>query len=218
MYLFVCLYPYSSLSIFLYPYSSLFIFLSPYSSLFIFLSPYSSLFIFLYPYSSLFIFLYSYSSLFIFLYSYVSIRISLLAFLYSYFLVGCIILVGSLTLSSSFFLQRNDFNGLMAVLSGLSSIAVQRLSEHWKRIPSKSLTEYKDLEALMSPAAGSLSFPFTSTARLSLRCTSSQLHYCFPAALCDSLYSSSRSPLSTLLLALLSRRLHYSPFRNTHLS
>tara|TARA_R110002050_G_scaffold265784_1_gene406978 strand:+ start:120 stop:671 length:552 start_codon:yes stop_codon:yes gene_type:complete len=50
--------------------------------------------------------------------------------------------------------QLNDFNGLMAVLSGLNNVAVQRLRYVWKEIPNKKRHVFDSLEEMMSTLNG----------------------------------------------------------------
>jgi hypothetical protein len=46
----------------------------------------------------------------------------------------------------------NNFDSLLAVLSGLSNPAVFRLTQLWNEISDRSLKDFKSLEELMSPA------------------------------------------------------------------
>ncbi|KNC54644.1 uncharacterized protein AMSG_01497 [Thecamonas trahens ATCC 50062] len=55
-----------------------------------------------------------------------------------------------ITLGKEFYDHRN-FNGLMAVISGLNLASVQRLKKTWAGLPSKSLATLHQLEAVMSP-------------------------------------------------------------------
>lgn len=45
-----------------------------------------------------------------------------------------------------------NYNGLMEIISGLSSIDVQRLVNAWKLVPEKQTTRLKKLESLISPS------------------------------------------------------------------
>tara|TARA_R110002050_G_scaffold193640_3_gene328668 strand:+ start:584 stop:1621 length:1038 start_codon:yes stop_codon:yes gene_type:complete len=50
--------------------------------------------------------------------------------------------------------KLNDFNGMLAIISGLGNVAVQRLKKAWGGIPSKMLTKFENMSALMAPIGG----------------------------------------------------------------
>ena len=50
--------------------------------------------------------------------------------------------------------KSNDFNGLLAVISGLCNSSIQRLTQAWKKVSSKHMQMKTSFEELMSPVDG----------------------------------------------------------------
>ena len=47
-----------------------------------------------------------------------------------------------------------DFNGLMAIMAGLGSVAISRLKRDWKELPVKQRQTWQNFEELMSQKKG----------------------------------------------------------------
>ena len=53
---------------------------------------------------------------------------------------------------------QNNYNSLFAILSGLSNVAVSRMQNTWRKVPSKMVSEYEDLSKLMDPSRNMKSY------------------------------------------------------------
>ena len=57
----------------------------------------------------------------------------------------------------------NNFDMLMAVMSGLGNVAVTRLNKLWADLPVKHRQKFEQIDDLLSPAGSTYSLPLFLT-------------------------------------------------------